>query len=279
MSFFFTYNDKFYPEATGVITPDNRSFRYGDGLFETVKVVNGVMQLRDYHFQRLFDGIKLLQFEIPPHFNPTYLETKIAALCKKNQHDTTARVRLTVFRGNGGQFDPSNLQPNYVIQSWPLDPVNELNSNGLVIDVYPDVEKPCDVFSNVKSNSFLPYTMAALHAKKIKVNDCVLLNTYKRICDTSIANIFIIKDGLVTTPPLSEGCIAGVTRRFLVDRMPHWGFNVAEQPLNISDLENADGVFLSNAIKGIRWVKEFGNKTYTNVFVKNIHEHFVKTIH
>ena len=279
MSFFFTYNDKFYAEATAVITPDNRSFRYGDGLFETMKVVNGMMQLRDYHFQRLFDGMRLLLFEIPPYFNPTFLESKIAALCKKNQHDALARVRLIVFRGDGGLFDPSNLRPNYLIQSWPMEPVNELNANGLVIDVYHDAEKPCDVFSNVKSNSFLPYTMAALHAKKIKVNDCVLLNTCKRICDSSIANIFIIKNGLVITPPLSEGCIAGVTRRFIVDRMPGWGFTLTEQPLTISDLESADEVFLSNAIKGIRWVKEFCNNTYTNVVLKNIHEHFVKSIH
>ncbi len=171
MSIFFTYNDKIYKDGTAVITPENRSLRYGDGLFETLKMHKGVIQLRDYHFERLFSGMKMLQFQLPDYFTAAYLENKILELYKKNQHNSFTRVRLMVFRGNGGLYNPENHFPNYIIQTWSIEHTEELNSNGLIINVYPDAKKPCDKFANLKSNNYLPYIMAALHAKKIKVND------------------------------------------------------------------------------------------------------------
>ena len=271
MSIFFTYNDKIYKDETAIIAPDNRSLRYGDGLFETLKINKGVIQLRDYHFERLFSGMGMLQFEIPAYFTPAYLENKISELCKKNQHNSFARARLMVFRSNGGLYDPKNHLPNYIIQTWDIDYTGELNSNGLMIDIYPDAKKSCDQFANLKSNNFLPYTMAALHSKKIKVNDCFLLNNYNRICDTTIANIFIIKDGIIYTPPLSEGCIAGVMRRFVIKQFQQPEFSLIEKSISVEGLENADEVFLTNSIHGISWVKQFRDKTYTNHKIKEIH--------
>ena len=278
MSIFFTYNDKIFKEGTSVITPDNRSLRYGDGLFETIKVNNGILQLRDYHFERLFSGMKMLQFEMPKYFTIDYLESKIIALCKKNHHNAFARVRLMIFRGNGGLYDAENNSPNYIIQTWNIEPATELNSNGLIIDVYPDAKKASDKFANIKSNNFLPYVMAALHAKQLKVNDCILLNNDERICDSTIANIFIIKDNIIYTPSLNEGCVAGVLRRFIIEKFQP-DLKIIEKPISIGELENADEVFLTNSIKGIRWVKEFRNSQYSNVSVKKIHELFLKTIY
>ncbi len=269
MSIFFTYNDKIYKDGTAVITPENRSLRYGDGLFETLKMHKGVIQLRDYHFERLFSGMKMLQFQLPDYFTAAYLENKILELYKKNQHNSFTRIRLMVFRGNGGLYNPENHFPNYIIQTWSIEHTEELNSNGLIIDVYPDAKKSCDKFANLKSNNYLPYIMAALHAKKIKVNDCILLNNYDRVCDTTIANIFIIKDDIIYTPPLSDGCVAGVMRRWIIEKL-HAGFKIIEKEISIDELENADEVFLTNSIKGIRWVKQFRNKEYKNRLVKQI---------
>lgn len=278
MSIFFTCNDKIYKEGTSVITPDNRSLRYGDGLFETLKIYKGIIQLRDYHFERLFFGMVALQFEIQKYFTADYLENKIAELCKKNQHDLFTRVRLMIFRGNGGLYDPENNFPNYIIQTWSIDGFSGLNSNGLIIDVYPDAKKSCDKFSHLKSNNFLPYIMAALHAKTIKANDCILLNNYDRVCDTTIANIFIIKDEVIYTPALSEGCVAGVMRRFVIEKLTS-DFKIIEKPLSIEELQNADEIFLTNSIQGIRWVKQFRDSQYNNITVKKIHELFIKTIY
>ena len=278
MSIFFTYNDNVYKEGTGIISPDNRSLRYGDGLFETFKANNRKIQLRDYHFERLFSGMHTLQFEIPPHFTPAYLENKVAELCKKNQHASSSRVRLMVFRGNGGLYDPQDHFPNYIIQTWNIDQAEELNSNGLVIDMYQDAKKSCDELANLKSNNFLPYIMAALHAKSNKIDDCILLNSYDRVCDTTIANIFIIKDEIMYTPPLTEGCVAGVMRRFIIEKLSSH-FRIIEKELTIEELKNADEVFLTNAIKEIRWVGQFQDVQYPNAVVKQIHQQLIKTIY
>ena len=277
MSIFFTYNDKIYKEGTAVITPENRSLRYGDGLFETLKVINGEIQLCDYHFERLFSGMKMLQFEIPKHFTTEHLKNKIEELCKKNQNASLTRVRLMIFRGNGGLYDPQNHIPNYIIQTWDIKETEELNSNGLILAIYPDVKKSCDKFSNVKSNSFLPYVMAALYAKQIKVNDCILLNTHERVSDTTIANIFLVKEGIIYTPPLSEGCIAGVMRRFIIEKLQDSNFKIIEKPITVEEIENADEIFLTNVIKGIRWVKQFRNVQYANREIKKINE-FIKRL-
>ena len=278
MSHFFIYNDKPYKEGTAVISQDNRSFKFGDGLFETLKITKGKIQLSEYHFKRLYSGMETLQFQIPKHFTADYLQAKIVALFKKNKHIADVRVRLIIFRGDGGLYDPNDHFPNYIIQTWDIENYKVLNPNGLHIDIYQEAIKSCDKFANLKSNNYLPYVMAALHAKNIKVNDCILLNSFNRVCDTSIANIFIIKNGEVYTPPLSEGCVAGVIRKFILEKL-NLDFTIIEKPISVEELENADEVFVTNSIKGIRWVNQFRDSKYSNTAVKKIHKIFLKTIY
>ncbi|MEO8861884.1 MAG: aminotransferase class IV, partial [Ginsengibacter sp.] len=128
---FFLYNNKFYAENTPVISSENRSLRYGDGLFETMKVTKGRIVNKQYHFERLFSGLDLLQFEFPKSFSAIFLEKKITELITKNNHFNNTRIRLMIFRGNGGIFDPENNNPNYIIESWNLSDEMELNQNGL----------------------------------------------------------------------------------------------------------------------------------------------------
>lgn len=274
---FFIYNGKFFKEGTSVITPDNHSFRYGDGLFETIKMVKGKLLLREYHFERLFNGMHILAFHVPAAFTPNFLEKEIISLAEKNMHDNTIRIRVMVFRGNGGLAEPENDLPNYIIQTWNLPDSTGLNTNGFIIDVYPDVKKSCDKLANLKTNNFLPYSLAAMYAKKNKFDDCILLNNLDRICDTSVANIFIIKDKKIFTPPLTEGCIAGVMRRWIVEKIKIEDNVIIEKPLSIEDIKQADEVFLTNSIYPVRWVKQFQNVQYNNTQVQLIYNELIKT--
>ena len=254
-----------------VVGPSSRGLRYGDGLFETMKVRDGTIQLKELHFQRLFTSLAVLKFILPPHFTPGMLEEQILILCKKNHFISSVRIRLLILRSNGGLFDPENHTPNFLIESIPLEQLFELNSNGLVVDICPGIQKSCDSLSNLKSNNFLPYVMAALWAKEQKLNDAIVLNTFGRICDSTIANIFIISGGRLVTPPLSEGCVAGVMRQWLINKLPSLGFGVDERPITISQLHAADEVFFTNVIKGIRWVKRTGSSAFTNKVIKQIY--------
>ena len=220
-----------------------------------------------------------MRFEIPGLFTKEKLSQEVLHLCKKNNAEELARVRLSVFRGNGGLYDGDKVL-QYVIESWPLnESVNKLNENGLVIDIYPDVEKSCDKFSNIKSANFLPYSMAAQYAKENKWNDCLVLNNSGGVADSTIANLFIIKEGVIVTPGLEEGCIDGVMRRHLLTQLQSAGIETTEATVTVSDIRNADEVFLTNAINGIRWVRLFRDKIYTNVRTLEIYNRFVRTIH
>jgi branched-chain amino acid aminotransferase len=275
---FFIHNNKSYPANTAVISSGNRSLRYGDGLFETMKLVNGNIINKEYHFERLFKGLALLQFDLPKNFNPIFIEKKINELVRKNKHSASARIRLMTFRGDGGIFDPENLYPNYIIESWPLSNESQLNENGLVVDVFPSAKKSCDSFSNLKSNNYLPYVMAGLYAKKNKLNDCILLNSFNRVCDSAIANIFIIKENKFFTPPLSEGCVAGVMRRWMLEKFDSEKYKVIEKKLSITDVLNADEFFLTNSIYNLRWVKSFKEKKYSNKISKEIYNYVLQRV-
>jgi branched-chain amino acid aminotransferase len=273
------FNGKIVTDDEPVLMASNRGYRYGDGLFETMKVLNGNILLRKYHFERLFSGLSIMKFEIPVLFTEENIEEELLHLSKKNNCEKLGRVRLSVSRGNGGLYDDEkNLQ--YLIECWPLnESVNKLNENGLVIGIYPDAEKSCDKFSNLKSANFLPYSMAALFAKENKWNDCLVLNTTGGIADSTIANIFIIKENNIIAPGLEEGCVNGVMRKYLIEKLRGMSYELQEGVLTVNDLENADEIFLTNAINGIRWVRQFGDKIYTNVKTVEIYNRFIKTIH
>ena len=276
MSDFLLYNGSFHKNGTPLVGADNRGLRYGDGLFETLRCIDGKIHLADWHIERLFHGLKLLEFELPANFTPDYITGQVAALCQKNQH-IIARVRITIFRGNGGLYDAENHFPSYIIQSWHLPEADfQLNENGLVTGIYPDAQKTMDAFSHLKSNNYLPYTMAALYAKKQKWNDAFLLNVAGRVCDATIANIFIIKNAIISTCPLQEGCVAGIMRRFLLAYLPASGLSWQEKRITVEDLLAADEVFLTNTIKGIRWVSRCGESSYSNHLTKVIFDKLLK---
>ncbi|MEO6317098.1 MAG: aminotransferase class IV [Chitinophagaceae bacterium] len=276
MSEYLVYNGAFHKNDTPLIGADNRGLRYGDGLFETIKYSKGKLQLANWHFERLFSGLQLLEFILPPRFTAAHLAEQVEALCKKNKQ-VNARIRINVFRGNGGLYDVENHTPNCIIQSWPLEDADfHLNENGLETGIYQSARKTMDGFANCKSNNYLPYTMAALHVKKQRWNDAFLLNTAGRICDATIANVFMIKNKIIYTAPLLEGCIAGVMRRFLLENLPERGFAVEEQIITETDLLGADEVFLTNAIKGIRWVSHCHDANYTNHLTTSIFDKLLK---
>ena len=276
---FLFYNGTITKADKLLISPDNRSFRYGDGFFETIKVLNVEILLVDYHMERLYASLELLQFQRPNYFTPAYLKEQVLEVTKKNYHDKLARIRVTIFRGEGGLYDVSNHFPHHLVQSWELNPSNNfLNDNGLVMDIFTEARKVCDHYSHVKSNNYLSYAMAALWAKKNKLNDALLLNPYGNIADSTIANVFIVKDGVVKTPALTEGCVSGNMRRHLLKCMRDADMPVAETEITADDVRQAQEIFLTNAIYGIRWVKQCGESGYSSSMAAVLHKKFIEPL-
>ncbi len=275
---FISFNGKISAADQPVLLASNRGYRYGDGLFETLRLENGTILLKDLHFKRLMMGLQLLKFELPKLFSPGKLADEILQLAEKNQVRELGRVRLSVFRGNGGLYDADRgLQ--YLLECWPLpESFNHLNENGLVIDVFPDARKQVDAFSGLKSANFLPYNLAAIYAKEQKLNDCLLLNTQGTIADSTIANLFVVKDDRFISPGPEQGAVDGVMRKYLLGRLRSEGYTVEEGAVSMEDLVTATEVFLTNAIHGIKWVRQFRGANYSNQRAMEIYSRFIKTI-
>ncbi|MEO6917400.1 MAG: aminotransferase class IV [Chitinophagaceae bacterium] len=242
------------------ICPDNRGFRYGDGLFETMKVRDGEILLEALHFERLFSSLRLLRFDIPEYFTDSYVREQVGLLLEKNGHRSLARVRLMVYRGDGGLYDSADHRPQLLIQSWPLQ--EQIAGPGLQIDIFPDSRKACDLFSGIKSNNYLCYSMGALFAKRHALDDALILNHFNRVSETTIANIFIVIKGLIKTPPLTEGCVNGVYRRYLLQCFIQHRIEFVEEAVTVEMMLQADEVFITNAITGIRSVQRCREVVY-----------------
>lgn len=278
MSHYLLYDGQPLKNDEPLLGADNRGLRYGDGLFETMKAIDGSVHLEQYHFERLFYGLEVLRFELPSYFTPKYLADQVKALCQKNNHNV-ARIRLAIVRGNGGVYDPENHFPHCIIQSLPLPEAGfKLNDNGLVTGIYTGTRKSIDILSNLKTNNYLPYTMAALHAKAQKWNEALLLNTTGRICDATIANVFVIRKDKIYTPALAEGCVAGVMRRWLIENLIKSGYTVEESGIGMSTIADADEIFLANSIQGIRWVQQCGETRYSNKLATLIYSSLLKNL-
>ncbi|MEO8584499.1 MAG: aminotransferase class IV [Flavitalea sp.] len=269
MGAFINFNGSFVEEDTPVVSAGNRGLRYGDGVFETMKVKDGIIKLSRFHFERLFEGLAVLRIRFSNHLNATYFEEQVLNTISKNKLKGAVRVRLMVFRGSGGLYEIDS-PPIFIIECWKLSASKlELNENGLEIGIYKEVQKSCDRLSNLKSNNYLLYVMAALFAKENKYNDCLILNVHNRICESTISNVFWIKNEIVYTPPLTEGCVAGVMRRHLLHTLPAAGYIVQEKIISADEIQTADELFLSNAI-GLRWVRTLNHKLFKNHFSKSI---------
>ncbi|MBC7937823.1 MAG: aminotransferase class IV family protein [Rhizobacter sp.] len=275
---YINFNGKLITADTAIAEAGNRGLRYGDGLFETIKFKHNQFQLLEPHLERLWKGLHLMKFDLPKLFTPDLIKNELLKLVQKNKQ-THARVRLTIIRGNGGLYDATDLTPRFIIESWPLAAdFGQLNSNGLQLGIYRHALKPCDDFCNLKHNNFLPYLMGALFAKEKKYNDAIILNQHSRICDTTIANIFIIKNGQVKTPALPEGCIAGTMRRFLLQQLPAMNISVTETAITATELLSCDEIFVTNAISPIKWVASVDDHTLSNEHTLKIYNQLCKTL-
>ena len=104
------FNGAMLPADRPVLMADNRSYRYGHGLFETMRIINGTIPFADLHFERLMDGLATLRISIPPTFTRTILQAQVFDLCNQNGCIQSARVRLSISSGNGNLFEESRLE-------------------------------------------------------------------------------------------------------------------------------------------------------------------------
>ena len=242
----------------------NRAFRYGDSLFESIRICNSKVLFLSDHLTRLKLGMTVLRMNLPAELTTTNIQEFIIQLLKHNSHAPNARVRLTVFRNEGGYYTPESNDISFLIESEEIEGAFELNQKGYWVDIYADIKKSINKLSNIKSGNALLYVLAGISKQSMKLDDTLLINENGTICESVNSNIFIVKNGTLYTPPLTEGCVAGVMRKQIMHLATENKILTFESAVTLYTLMNGDEVFLTNSINGIRWVGQFREKFYTN---------------
>jgi len=269
MQQYILHNDEFIAIDQPILTAHNRGFRYGDGLFESMRMSNGKLRFAEQHAERLKAGMKALKMEGASLLDEYFLKQKTAELCKKNKLKDNARFRLSVYRSGEGLYTPDTNKTGYVLEATALSESKyELNRKGLIVDVYDELTKSVDPLSNYKTSNSLVYVMAGLYKKQHGLDEAFILNHKGFLCESISSNVFVVYDKQIYTPALSEGCIVGVMRGVVMDLAKNHDIQVIEAQINPEVLKEAEEVFITNAIGGIRWVMGYGRKRYFNEVTK-----------
>lgn len=268
---FVNNNGKIWPRESAQITSQSRAFMYGDGVFESIRVFNGKAINLNAHFMRLKKGAEALCIDIPVFFDSTFLSLKIEELLMLSKLFEGGRCRVSLDRMEGGYYKPEQNSGVFFIEVLPLED-NDFQSNykGLVVDVYKEIRLNKSFLSSFKTKNGLVKVMAAIHASQRGLDDFLLLNEKGNIIETSNSNIFVVSNGVLYTPGLDEGCIAGTMRMMVINIALHNNIRVYECPILPHNLLTADEVFITNAISGIRWVGVYQTKRYLNTISRRL---------
>jgi len=255
------FNHKILNKKELKFSIDNRAFLYGDGLFESVKIINGKPFNLEAHLKRLFSASTLLDLQI--NASKKDFINNIDFLIKENKITKGGNLKIIVFREEGGKFLPENNSASFLIMSKESENnLFKLNKNGLDLGLFRDQLKPKGELSNYKSISALQSIICSLDARKKAKEDCLMFNPENNIVESSNSNVFYVRNRLIYTPKLLEGCVDGTMRNCILN-LKNLDFNIIETEVRTEDILDADEVFLSNAISGIRWVSSIENRKFS----------------
>lgn len=242
----------------------NRSFLYGDGVFETLKVANNNILFWEDHYFRLMATMRIVRMDIPMSFTMEYLEDQILSLIGILNIQDSARVRLTVFRNSGGLYLPEDNSISFVIQASKLDNLKyNCTSSRFEVDLYKDFIVPKQLLSTLKTTNKIINVTASIFAEENQLDTTLLLNENKNVIEAANGNLFMITENKLITPPISEGCLNGIMRKQII-ALAHQiqSITVSESPISPFDLQKADELFITNCIIGIQPITKYRKKEF-----------------
>lgn len=255
------FNQQILPKEQFNLSLNNRAFKYGDGIFDTLKYANGRINFLEDHYFRLMSSMRMLRMKIPMNFTLKFYKDEIIKTIQANGLLESSRVRVSIFRKDGGLYTPVNKGVDMLIEANDLI---EKAYNHYEIELYKDMPVYSGILSNIKTNNRIINVVASIFASEFKYQNCVLINEKKNIVEANNANIFLIKGNNVFTPALTEGCIDGILRKKIIEMIDkNSSFNIIETEISPFELLKSDEVFISNSIIEIQSVTKYRKKNYT----------------
>lgn len=261
------YNGKI-TENTAISMEENRAFLYGDAVFETLKTLDGKILFAEDHYFRLMASMRILRMEIPVVFTQEYLEEQVKSLLSAvdNAH-ASYRVRITCYRKNGGKYTPQNRSIDYIISAEPLNTtVYTMDNSDYEVEIYKDFHVSKHLLSTLKTTNKLVHITASIFAEENNYQNCLLINDEKNIIEAIQSNIFLVKDNIISTPKLEDGCLNGIMRKQIIQLIEKAeNLVLEERSISPFELQKADELFLTNTIQGIQPITKYRKKSYQNV--------------
>ncbi len=258
-------------EHTASSLSENRGFLLGDGVFETFKIVNNQILFLEDHYFRLMSSMRILRMEIPMNFTMEFIEEQISELVQANKMEDSARVRMTVYRNNGGFYLPETNEISYLIQASALKSKEYLlNNDRYEVDLFKDFYITKQLLSTIKSTNKAVQIVGSIFANENNLQNCLLLNDVKNVIEALNGNLFMLKDSILTTPPISEGCLNGIMRKQIFAFAKEMDIEIQEAPISPFDLQKADELFVTNVISGIQSISKYRKKDFENVLATKL---------
>lgn len=250
------------------ITPNNRAFKYGDSVFETIKVVHGKLVFWEEHYFRLMASMRMLRMKIPMNFTLEFLEEQLLKTVSVNENNKNTRTRLSVTRKDGGFYTPYTNEIDYLIESQEIEYSTKASYK---VDLFKDFYVYSGYLSTVKTNNKLIHTLASIYAKENELDNCILLNERKGVVEVTNASLFLIKGTLIKTPPLTEGCLKGIAREKVISVITSSNnYTLEEAIISPFEIQKADEVFITNSIIGIQPITNYRKKEFSTGISKKL---------
>lgn len=259
------FNGSLHSKDTTFLTTQNRGFRYGDALFETIRVGNGKVYFWEDHYLRLMASMRIIRMQIPMTFTMEYLEAQIQDTITANElQNTAARIRITVFRNDGGLYTPTTNDVSFHIEATALNtPFFQLSAEEYEVELFKDFYVNPDMLSTLKTTNKMVNIVGSIFAQENGFQNCLLLNSDKKVVESLNGNLFMVKGNTITTPPKSDGCLNGIIRKKLMEMISKLeDYTLEEKSISPFDLQKADELFVTNAIVGIQPIYKYRKKKF-----------------
>ena len=254
------YNGSLIPSLSAPLEIHNRGFQYGDGIFETIIIENGVIRFFDEHWERLLNGVQLLKLELS--FDKSKLLEMIQQLQLENKLlHKNVRAKLLVWRKAGGLYMPLESQSEFclVMQDFQRKSVQYFSK----VEISNRVQLYKSQWSHMKTISAFPYIMAGIEKNERQLEELILLNQDGFIAEASASNIYFFDVGkkILYTPSLESACINGVSRRFLFKNAVTKNIKVEEVMWQVADIKANFLVFAIN-VAGLNQITNIGSMQF-----------------
>lgn len=262
------FNGDIIPSDQPIFNNDNRGFKYGDGIFETLKIADSKIIFFEDHYFRLMASMRMLRMEIPTSFTLEFLRDEIIKTTSVNNLRESARIRFSVFRKDGGFYTPNSNKINFVIETQKL---KKHNSENYKVDLFKDYTLNSGLLSTIKITNRMLNVVASIYADENDLNTCLLINEKKNVVEAIHGNIFLVFNKVLVTPPISEGCIKGIVRKKIIEIIKkHPELNIEEREVSPFEIIKADELFISNSIIDIQAVSQYRKKKFATTIANQV---------